>query len=334
MSTLTHLRASPVSDNRSESGFGTLPVGEKAVLKRNVNQHFNGNYRSGYIPASKQVIPKTGLRGRKTYAFWTLVVLLFILALGNLVLTFTILGVLRLGQGMESLELLPEESLVMFYGNTDLDRIYKEDGKLEGFDDSPVEITGDNSSVLISLVDNDGRNNPKISVGLNGTSISGVDSFEVRDPKSGQSVFSTGFPNFGLPRGVGHLNVKIAHTRRISSSVNSSLYFRSDTYARLKGNEGTRMEGREIVWSADQDIYLKSVNGSVILSGHEGVSLDIKSIPIAPGGRRAGSTVTLHYKVCVCMPGGKLFRVPVQDKENSYGACHYVDLSPTNNPCM
>ncbi|GLH03740.1 hypothetical protein R5R35_013191 [Gryllus longicercus] len=333
MSTLTNSRASPGSD-RSESGFGTLPMGEKAILKRNVNRQHNGNYRAGYVPVHEQVLPKTGLRGRKTYAFWTLVVLLFFLALGNLLLTFIILGVLRLGQGMESLELLPEESLVMFYGNTDLDRIYKRDGKLEGFDDSPVEITGDNSSVLISLIDKEGRNNPQISVDVNGTLISGVDSFEVHDPSTGQPVFSTGYPNFGLPRGVAHLNVKIAHTRRISSSVNSSLLFQSDSYARLKGNEGTRMEGREIVWSADQDIFLKSVNGSVVLSGHEGISLDIKSIPIVPGGRRADSTVTLHYKVCVCMPGGKLFRVPVPLGGNTYVGCHNVDLSPENNPCM
>lgn len=38
-------------------------------------------------------------KGRKTFAFWTLVCLLFILTVGNLFLTFTILAVLRLGQG-------------------------------------------------------------------------------------------------------------------------------------------------------------------------------------------------------------------------------------------
>lgn len=39
-------------------------------------------------------------KGRRTFAFWTLVCLLFVLAIGNLMLTFTILGVLKLGQGL------------------------------------------------------------------------------------------------------------------------------------------------------------------------------------------------------------------------------------------
>ncbi|XP_069679794.1 beta-sarcoglycan [Periplaneta americana] len=336
MSTAPDSRASPMSDVASESGFTTLSLRDKALIKRNINRHHNNNFRAGYVPVHEQSLHKTGLRGRKTYAFWTLVMLLFFLALGNLLLTFIILGVLRLGQGMESLELVPEKKLVMFYGNTDLDRIYKRDGKLEGFYECPVEMTGDNGSVAINLVDNDGRViDPKINVDLNSTTVTGVQSFDVRDPLTGHSVFSTGFPNFGLPRGVNKLDIKMAQTRRITSPVNSSLYLRSDTYTRLRGTEGTRMEGREIVWSADQDIYLKSVNGSVILSGREGISVDIKSIPIASGDSDGANPTSVQYKVCVCMPGGKLFRVPVPTHgSNKHVGCHNVDLSPHSNPCI
>jgi len=291
-------------------------------------------FRAGYVPVHEQSLHKTGLRGRKTYAFWTLVMLLFFLALANLLLTFIILGVLRLGQGMESLELVPEKSLVMFYGNTDLDRIYKRDGKLEGFDECPVEITGDNGSVHIILVDKEGHvTEPKINVTLSSTIITGVNSFDVRDPVTNLSVFSTGFPNFGLPRGVKKLHIRMAQTRRITSPVNASLFLRSDTVTRLRGSEGTHMEGREIVWSADQDIHLKSVNGSVILSGREGISVDIKSIPIASGNER-GNPTSVQYKVCVCMPEGKVFRVPVPlGGNNKHIGCH-VDLSSHTNPCM
>ncbi|PSN34851.1 Beta-sarcoglycan [Blattella germanica] len=334
MSTEPDSRASPISDGLSESGFTTLSFGDKALIKRNINRHHNSNMRAGYVPVHEQSLHKTGLRGRKTYAFWTLVMLLFCLALGNLLLTFIILGVLRLGQGMESLELVPEESLIMFYGNTDLDRVYKRDGKLEGFYECPVEMTGDNNSVAIDLVDREGRPmEPKIHLDLNSTTITGIDSFDVRDPVTGRSVFSTGFPNFGLPRGVSKLDIKMAQTRRITSPVNSSLHFQSQSYARLRGTEGTRMEGREIVWSADQDIYLKSVNGSVILSGHEGISVNINKIPILRGDADEGNS--MQYKVCVCMPEGKLFRVPVPATgNNKHVGCHNVNLSPRTNPCM
>lgn len=282
----------------------------------------------------EDTLHKTGLRGRKTYAFWTLVVLLFFLALGNLLLTFIILGVLRLGQGMESLELVPDENLIMFYGNTDLDRVYKRDGKLEGFGECPVEVNGDNGSVSLSLQEREGLKKTEIVVDSNGTMVNGVHSFDVRDPVSGQSIFSTGFPNFGLPAGVDKLQVKMTQTHRIVSPINNSLFIRSDRITRLKGNEGTRMEGREIVWSADQDIFLKSLQGNVILSGHEGISLDIKSIPIVSGNKVYSYPVTAHYKVCVCWPGGKLFRVPVSSGENANNGCQNVDLSPKSNPCI
>nr|CAD7410658.1 unnamed protein product [Timema cristinae] len=237
-------------------------------------------------------------------------------------------------QGMESLELVPEESLVVFYGNTDLDKIYKRDGKLEGFDECPVELTGDNGSVFINVIDSGGKGDPKISVGLNSTFIAGIKSFEVRDPMTGHPIFSTGFPNFGLPRGVEHLDVKMVQTHRITSPVSSSLDLQADKYAFLRGNEGTHVDGREIVWSADQDIFLKSVNGSVILSGREGVSLDVKNIPVAQVSPPGGNSRAAQFKVCVCMPGGKLFRVPVPVGKRIQASCNHVDISAKVNPCM
>lgn len=44
------------------------------------------------------------MTGRNTFAFWTIVWLIFVLAVGNLCLTLTIFGVLHLSKGMEYLE--------------------------------------------------------------------------------------------------------------------------------------------------------------------------------------------------------------------------------------
>lgn len=82
------------------------------------------------------------LSGRNSFAFWTIVTIMFVLALGNLALTMTIIGVLRMGRGMEYMELVPEADTIKFFGVTDLDRILKRDGRIEGFADVPVSITG------------------------------------------------------------------------------------------------------------------------------------------------------------------------------------------------
>lgn len=277
-------------------------------------------------------LPKSKGNGQSTYLFWTMVVLLFMLALGNLILTFVILGVLRLGQGMESLELVPEESLIKFYGNTDLDNIYKRDGKLESFSESPMEIVGDLSSLQVSILDSAEENKPTLEFGLKSSAVKNVESFEVRDPESGKSLFSTDFPNFGLPSGVDKLDVQVALTKRVSSPIDESLMIKSDSFIKLKGSEGVHIDGKEIIWSADRDIFLKSVNRSLILNGRDGVFIDVKTIPLASGIREMSPNG--QYKICVCMPNGKLFRLPVSPRQSVNHGCHSVDLSPDHNPCM
>jgi len=49
---------------------------------------------------------------------------------------------------------------------------------------------------------------------------------------------------------------------------------------KLKGNEGINIRGRGIILGADQDLLLRSINGSIILDGVDGILLDVNSMPI------------------------------------------------------
>lgn len=60
---------------------------------------------------------------KKRYCLWTLTLLLAILGLCNLFLNITVIAVLRISQGMEAIEVIPDESLVKFYGRADLDKV-------------------------------------------------------------------------------------------------------------------------------------------------------------------------------------------------------------------
>lgn len=235
---------------------------------------------------------------------------------------------------MESIEIMSDKSIVKFHGNTDFGHIYKRDGKLEGFRDEPLKIIGNNGPISIDVRDSSGTISKVLQIKQNESHIRGVESFNVHDPTTNKSIFSTDFPNFGLPRGVRNVNVKLAETHRISSPRDDKLVIKSDSTTRLIGNEGTNIKGKEIVLSADQYVILKSINGSIILGGENGVVVDIKNIPIVGSGSRSGTSVSVQYKVCVCMPKGKLFRVPVHTGSSSSTACHYIDLSPELNPCI
>lgn len=81
--------------------------------------------------------------------FWGLIVILFLLVIGNFVLTLTIISFFKIGMGMEAIKLVPELKTIKFYGSADFNKIYKKDGLIETFRDSPAVIDGNIFTTLI-----------------------------------------------------------------------------------------------------------------------------------------------------------------------------------------
>ncbi|XP_034193960.1 sarcoglycan beta [Osmia lignaria lignaria] len=273
---------------------------------------------------------------KRRYCLWILTFILSIIGLCNLFLNITVIAVLRISQGMEAMEMIPDENLVKFYGKTDLDRVCLQSGVCQSYGDESMEVSGDEAGVQIDVNGQRTRDETgaKVTVLPNGTSISQVESFEIRDSRSGAIYFTTDFPNFGLPAGVERIDVKLAETHRITSPVNESLTVNSDDQISMQGAEGASMESKDIVWSADTDIFLKSVNGSIVLDAKDGVSIDVENIPVTPMFLQ-NSPGHEQYKVCVCMPQGKLFRVAVRTGSNSRSVnCARISRTPENDPCL
>lgn len=165
-----------------------------------------------------------------------------------------------------------------------------------------------------------------IELGFTKTLIKNIDSFTVGNPE--KPIFTSSFPNFGLPEGVRHLNVATAHTSRVVSPINETLTLKSPNYTRLKGNEGTIIDGSKMIWSAQGDIFLRSVNGTVVLSSAD-IYLDVQNLPVV----LTHEFPPHQYKLCICMPSGMVFRVPVSSNYNSHMACSMIDLKEGNHPC-
>ncbi|XP_076320829.1 sarcoglycan beta isoform X1 [Tachypleus tridentatus] len=314
-------------------GNNTLSMREKALLKNHVNKQHNSNFQAGYVPIYEPYLHKTGLRGRKGMLFYCLVVILFIIALANLAVTLLLLSVLRIGYGMESLEFISHGLLLRFLNHADLGKVIPAYGVVAGFGNEDLTLTGNNQKVIIqaknvmdaaSLI----GNGPSMEVGVDHILIQNADEFRVRSPSTGRTLFSTNYKDFKLPPGISNLAVKEAHVSRITSATSEPLTIFSQYQTVLKGNEGLSIDGQEIVWVAGLDVYLKSVNQSVRLDGKKGVRLSTDKLPLAAeplsGARR-------WYKVCVCMPSGKVFRVPVRN----YGhGCNDVRFPESINPCV
>lgn len=267
---------------------------------------------------------------KNSFAFWIVMILLFSLALGNLCLTLTITGILKIYKGMENIELIQGEETVKFFGDIDFDRLYKRDGKLEGFHDEPMEISGENAPVSINLVNRNGHSHNKINFSKDGSVLKGLNHFEVKDAVTGRQVFSTSRPSYNMPGGAMMLHTNLVNAGRIASPINDTLKFQTRNKFTLKGTEGTRLEAKEIFWTADQNIFLKSDNGSMVIVGGNGVYINVNSIPIVQGdhGPRTGSS---QYKLCVCYPQGRIFRVAVPKGHNMRVNC--ARFGGWNDPC-
>lgn len=332
--------SSGVLFNSETMSDGTLERNraEKALIITNKTpahcQFFKNSGVKNYSDKNGNEVIKSDNKNRRTFAFWALVVLIFIFGLGNLALTCTMLFVIRLGKGMESIEFLPEHNAVKFFGDTDFEHLYKKDGLIESFKDTPLTISSENGSVLLNLQTKPSRYENKLTVNTSGVFVRGVSAMELTDPDSGDVVFSTAATEMNVPDGVGNVHAKQVIVKRIAAPTDEDLILRSEASAYLRGAEGTHMESKELFWSADQDIYLKSINGSIVLSGKDGVFIDVRYLPIASSVNRTDkySQGTGQFKICVCMPQGKLFRIAVPTGQKV--SCAHINMTGDLNPCM
>lgn len=229
--------------------------------------------------------------------------------------------------------MVPEADSIKFYGSTDLDRIYKKDGLIEGFADVPLTITGDKGDVEINLLKPNGNAQNKMLMSKNGTQFNGINHFDIRDAATDEVVFSTHKPTYNLATGVENLHTKLASTSRLSAPIDDALQL-NNTKGKLllRGSEGVAMDAKEIIISADQNIQLKTTNGSIYIDGLQGTYLDMKNIPVVE--EHEGIRIeNKQFKICVCMPQGKLFRVPITNVNHNAqrGACGH--FSASFDPC-
>lgn len=75
--------------------------------------------------------------------FWSLIVVMFVIVIGNLILTLSIISLFKIGFGMEAFELVPEAKTVKFFGETDFKSVFKKDGYIESFRDDPLKVEGE-----------------------------------------------------------------------------------------------------------------------------------------------------------------------------------------------
>ncbi|MBN3296017.1 SGCB protein, partial [Amia calva] len=292
---------------------------EKAIERRSINKEHNSNFKAGYVPIEEERLHKTGLRGRKGNLAICIIVVLFLLALINLIITLVIWTVIRIGpNGCDSME-FHDSGLLRFKQKSDMGVVHPlHKSTVGGRKNENLVITGNNQPVVFQ------QGTTKLSVEKEKTSITSDIGMTFVDPRTQTTFFSTDFDNheFHLPKGVKILNVQKASTERITSNASSDLTIKVDGKAIIRGNEGVFIMGKTVEFRMGGDIELRAEN-SIILNGS--VMVSPSRIPnSSTGGELFFDEGMERYKLCMCADG-TLFRVQVKNKN--------MGCQTSDNPC-
>ncbi|XP_070493187.1 beta-sarcoglycan [Chironomus tepperi] len=271
---------------------------------------------------------KINLNDPTSIFFWGLIIVLFILVVGNFILTLSIISFFKIGIGMP-IQLIPEWNTVKFHGSVDFLKVFKKDGQLESFKDTPAVIESDEGSIKFNLIDRKNQVHSRFVMENDGIEVKGLNVLSVRDPKTNLPIFTTSSKQvYHLEKPTKNLESSFINAREIVSPIDKKLEIQSINMF-VRGSEGTVMDGKEVLISAGENIILKSSNGSIGLKAQNGIELEFQKLPIVDKQRNSD----LQYKLCVCYPKGVLYRVPLMKLHDSKDPCRDFDKSYFN-PCI
>lgn len=176
----------------------------------------------------------------------------------------------------------------------------------------------------------------KMLMSKNGTQFNGISQFDLKNPSTNEIIFSTHKPTYNLPSGANNLIAKTISASGIKSAINDDLILNTTQHKKntnkisIRGSEGVRLQSEELILDAD-NIHLTTHNGSIYLIDNGGIYLNMKRIPTVQD--RSGLKMEeKQFKICVCMPEGRLFRVSLPQTSNIKDVCNYANLK--YDPCI
>lgn len=169
-------------------------------------------------------------------------------------------------------------------------------------------------------------------MGSNGTELKGVNLMMIKDPDTNLPLFASTKLKYNIEKPTRNLESNIVYAAEVVSPNDKKLDIQSINMF-VRGIEGTKIDGKEVFVSAEQNIFLKSSNGSIVMNSLNGIYIDIDRIPVAPDVEYSQVRNDLQYKLCLCYPKGILYRVPLTKMHGVEDPCRHFDRRHFN-PCL
>jgi beta-sarcoglycan len=188
------------------------------------------------------------------------------------------------------------------------------------------------SFLKFDLIDRKNQPINRFMMGSNGTEFKGLNHISINDPDTNLPIFASSKLQYNMENPTKNLEANVVYAAELVSPIDRKLEIQAINMF-VRGIEGTSLEGKEIFVSAEQDIKLKSSNGSIKMSSLNGIYIDIDRIPVAPDVQYTQNRNDFRYKLCVCYPKGVLYRVSLSKMHGVEDPCRHFDRRHFN-PCL
>nr|XP_027197378.1 beta-sarcoglycan-like [Dermatophagoides pteronyssinus] len=272
---------------------------------------------------SSVMMSKTNNTNHHKEILVTIIIALLIISIATTITLLAIIYRLRLIPGFEYFTIIDDN--VILHKDTYIDRILLSNNRISGL-----------SSITGNICLESGQSSLRIN--NDGIRLRSKKGLEIRSSSNGQLLFPFDLSSLPL-NSIKTLSVPngIRDVKMIRSPLNEDLNIISKGKIRIRGNEGVNVEGKQIKLDA-KNIFLSSLNASIIMDGHKGIYLDMNSFKSRIVHRRQESSSTsenekmdLQYKLCICGRNGQLFRMAIKDSSSS---CADARFPQSDNPCL
>ncbi|KAL3879585.1 hypothetical protein ACJMK2_031876 [Sinanodonta woodiana] len=290
---------------------------EEPAIRRRSNRD-SANFHAGYVPVDENYIQETGIRGKKSFCLYTLLIFITIIALLNSAVSVALIYFLHITHhGLELAEFLPGGQLLRVLADIKVSNVDLYSGMLGGRRDMDLDIMGHS----VSLNSSTGES---VTVNMEGILMKAKGFQMITDPS--HVLFATeDRPKMEFKRVKNSKMREIQVKTMYNRTGVDDLHVESHHDLQIIGMEGISMTSEgNITVHAHRDLDIACLTGGIEMESLKGTFFH-SNIPLATAGDTSSGTA---YKVCVCMPEGRLFVVPYTGQDSG---CDKANED--QNPC-
>ncbi|KAK7475972.1 hypothetical protein BaRGS_00032791 [Batillaria attramentaria] len=303
------METSMISQSSSVFPSSSMSMREKSQLKRRINKEHNSNFRAGYVPVDEDHLHRAGIRGRKRFILYAVIVVLLLIATLNTALTAWLMWIYHISHtGMAPMEFAHTSRgyLLRFLNPAKFDSLVLNQAFLGSRFNQNLVLSVTNSKMVLAT--SQVQNESSVHLGEDVIRVS-VDELKLRTP-AGKKFFSIPDTKISQLKNVKNFRAAVVETRQIKNTPHyDDLSIESWEKVEVVGSQGVAVASNKEMDIQARHLYVNATGGATVLDGRVGMYVS-QLIPRVTTGAPIDLNM-VNAKLCICRQNGRVFVVPV-----------------------